>query len=80
MCWKAGIRFPAGPSDFSLLHSFQTGSGADPAYPMGTDGSFPSGKEAGGETDLSRSSSAGVKNGGAMSLHPYVFMTWCLIN
>jgi hypothetical protein len=32
----------------SLLHTVQTGSGADPAsYPMGTMGSFPGGKATG---------------------------------
>jgi hypothetical protein len=37
--WTAGVRFPAGASDFSLLHSVQTGPGAHPAsYPMGTVG------------------------------------------
>jgi hypothetical protein len=35
----AGFRFPAGVRDFSLLHSFQTGSEAQPSsYPMGTGG------------------------------------------
>jgi hypothetical protein len=30
--WTAGVRFPSEARDFSLLHSVQTGSGADPAY------------------------------------------------
>jgi hypothetical protein len=35
--------------EFSLLHAVQTGSGVHPtSYPMGTGGSFPGGKEAGG--------------------------------
>jgi hypothetical protein len=35
--WTAGVRFSARESDFSLLHSIQTGSGARPAsYTMGT--------------------------------------------
>jgi hypothetical protein len=29
--WMAGVRFPVGGRDFSLLHSVQTGSGAHPA-------------------------------------------------
>jgi hypothetical protein len=45
----AGVRFPAGAGDFfSLLHSIQTGCGADlPSYPMSTGGYFPGGKTAG---------------------------------
>jgi hypothetical protein len=40
----AGVRFPTGVRDFSLLHSAHTGSGANRAsYPMGTVGSFPGG-------------------------------------
>jgi hypothetical protein len=46
--WTAWVRFPE-VQDFSLLHSVQTGSGAHPAsYQMGTGGSFPGGKAAGG--------------------------------
>jgi hypothetical protein len=42
------FRFPAGAGNFSLHHSVQTGSGAQPAsYPMGTKGSFPGNKVAG---------------------------------
>jgi hypothetical protein len=45
--WTAGVRFPAVQA-FSLLHSVQTGAGADPAsYSMGTKGDFPGGKAAG---------------------------------
>jgi hypothetical protein len=44
----AGVRFPAGERDFSLLHSVQTGSGAHiSSCPMDTVDSFPGGKEAG---------------------------------
>jgi hypothetical protein len=47
--WTTGIRFPAGVRDFSLLHNIHTGSGANPASnPMGTKGSIPAGKAAGG--------------------------------
>jgi hypothetical protein len=42
----ARVQFPA-VQDFSLLHSVQTGSGAQPAYyPMGAGGSLPGGKMA----------------------------------
>jgi hypothetical protein len=42
-------RFPAGAGNFSLHHRVQNGSGAHPAsYRMGTRGSFPGGKAAGG--------------------------------
>jgi hypothetical protein len=35
--WIAGVRFPVGTGDFSLLHRVQTGSETNPAsYPMGT--------------------------------------------
>jgi hypothetical protein len=45
MGWTAGVRFPAGARDFSLLHSVETGSDAHPAsYPMGTGGCKPGGK------------------------------------
>jgi hypothetical protein len=41
----AGVQFPAGERDFSLLHSVQTGSeDHPPSYPMGTEGSFSRGK------------------------------------
>jgi hypothetical protein len=37
---KAGVQFPVGGNDFSLLHSVKTGSGAHPAsYSMGIEGS-----------------------------------------
>jgi hypothetical protein len=35
------------PPNSTPLHVIQTGSGAHLAYPMGTGGSFPGGKEAG---------------------------------
>jgi hypothetical protein len=37
------VRSPAGAEDFSSSPCVQTGSGAHPAYPMGTGGSFPRG-------------------------------------
>jgi hypothetical protein len=42
------FKFPAGARNFSLHHSFQTGSGAHPAScPMDTKGSFLGAKAAG---------------------------------
>jgi hypothetical protein len=41
------VRFPARAGNFSLHHRVQNGSGAHPAYPMGTRGSFPGGKAVG---------------------------------
>jgi hypothetical protein len=39
---------PGRATDFSLLHSVQTGSGSNPtSYSMGTKGLFPGGKAAG---------------------------------
>jgi hypothetical protein len=53
--------------DFSRLHNVQTGSGAHPAtYPMGTGAIFPGVKRQGREADHSPTSSAEVKNGGAI--------------
>jgi hypothetical protein len=70
MAW---VRFPA-VQDFSLLHSIQTDSGAQPASsPMGTGGCFPGGKAAGREADHSPPFSAEVKNGGAIPPLPHVF-------
>jgi hypothetical protein len=43
------VRFPAGTGNFSLHHRVQNGSEAHPAsYPVGSKGSFPGGKAAGG--------------------------------
>jgi hypothetical protein len=42
----AGVLFPAGVRDFSLLHAFQTGA-HQTSYPMGTGGFSPEGKTAG---------------------------------
>jgi hypothetical protein len=58
--WTAGVLFPAGARDFSLLNSVQTGSGAYPAFcPMGTGELFPPGlKRLWREADRSPRSSA----------------------
>jgi hypothetical protein len=46
--WGSRVRFPAGAGNFSLHHSVQNGSGAQPAsYPMDTGGSFPGDKATG---------------------------------
>jgi hypothetical protein len=48
MGWRAGIRFPVVERDFSLVHSAQIGTGAQPAfYPMGTRNYLPGSKAAG---------------------------------
>jgi hypothetical protein len=45
--WTARLRFLAGASDFSLLHSVQTGSGAYPtSYAIDTMVSLPGSKVA----------------------------------
>jgi hypothetical protein len=45
--WTTVVRFQAGPGDFSLLQSVQTGSRAHSAsYIKGTGGSFLGGKAA----------------------------------
>jgi hypothetical protein len=68
----AGVRFPAGTRDFSLLHSVQTGSGAHPAsYIMGTGGYFPV-KLPWREADHSPRSNAEVNNGGAIPPLPHI--------
>jgi hypothetical protein len=46
--WTAGVRFPEGSRDFSLMNSIQTGSEARPVfYPIGVRSSFLKGKDAG---------------------------------
>jgi hypothetical protein len=58
---------------FSLLYSFQIGSGAHPAScPVGTGGCFPGVKWPGSDLDHSPPFSAGVKNGGAISPLPHM--------
>jgi hypothetical protein len=45
--WTSGDRLPAEATNFSLVYSVQTGSGAHRAsYPMSTEGCFPRGKAA----------------------------------
>jgi hypothetical protein len=59
----SGVRVPAGAGNFSFHHRVQNGSGARPAsYPMGTRGSSPGVKAAGGEADHLPPSNAAVKN------------------
>jgi hypothetical protein len=47
--YKAGVRFPSGARDFSLLHSVQAGSGAHPPSLLssGYKGLFHGGKVVG---------------------------------
>jgi hypothetical protein len=59
--WTAEVQFPAGVTNFSVLHSVQNGSEAQPvSHPMGTGGCFPGNK------------TGDVKNGGAI---PSLFHT-----
>jgi len=61
--WLTGVRFPAGPRNFSACHRFQTSSGVYPAiYRVGRRGSFRGGKAAGAWSWPSPPSSAEVKN------------------
>jgi hypothetical protein len=55
------VRFPAGDGNFSLHQRVQTGSGAHPAYTMGTRDSFPGVKRPEREADHSPPPSAEVK-------------------
>jgi hypothetical protein len=66
--WMAGVRFPAGARDISILHSLHTGSGAHPAYPLRTGALSPGIKRPGLKADHSPPSGAQVKNDGA--IHP----------
>jgi hypothetical protein len=80
--WTAGVRFPAGARDISLLHSFQTGSGAHPAsYPMGTGSCFSGGKAAGAWSwPLTSIKCRGQEWWSYTSIPPYIFMVWCVIH
>jgi hypothetical protein len=66
---EARVRFPAG-QDFSPLHRVQTGSRAHPAA---IEGDFPLGKAAGAWSLPLISTSADVKNGGAITPLPLCF-------
>jgi hypothetical protein len=71
--WKTEVRFPEGAKDFSIIHSVQTGSEANPAsYSMGTKGSVPGVKQSRREADHSPRSTAEVKNEGAIPPLPHV--------
>jgi hypothetical protein len=77
MGWMAGIRLPAGARDFSLLHSIQTSSAAQPAsYATVHRALSLEVKRAGCEDDHSPPASAEVKNDRAMP--PLSHMSsWC---
>jgi hypothetical protein len=67
MGWTAGVRFLARTRDYSLSHRFRISSGAHPvSYLIGTGVLFSGAKRPGREGDHSPSSSAEVKNGGAI--------------
>jgi hypothetical protein len=61
--WMAGVRFPAGAKDFSLLHSVQVGSGAHPAF---LSKGYSEVKRQGHVADHLPPSSAEVKKGGVI--------------
>jgi hypothetical protein len=79
MGWAAQVRFPA-VTDYSLILSVQTESGAHPAYPMGAGALSPGVKRPGRETDHSPPSNAEVKRWSYTSTPPYVIMGECLTN
>jgi hypothetical protein len=63
----AGVRVPV-ESRVSLLHIVQTGSGANPAYQMGTGSFLPGVKWQRRETDYSPPTSAESRKRGAIHL------------
>jgi hypothetical protein len=68
ICWAAGVRFPAGARNLSLLHCAQTGSGAHTAsYPgpiqLEQEAISQGVKRPGREADQSREYSVQVNNG-----------------
>jgi hypothetical protein len=73
---KAGVRFPAGASDFSL-HNVQNGSGAQPPIQLVPAAVSMGVKRPVHKANDSPPSSAEIKHNGAIhSLLPYVFMAW----
>jgi hypothetical protein len=74
--WTAGVRFPAGARDFSLLHSTQTRHGVHLAsYPIGARDSFHGVN--GWGVELSPTS---IWCWSYTSTSSYIFMAWCLIS
>jgi hypothetical protein len=70
--WTTRVRFPIVERDFSHPHSIQMCSGVYSAlYPLGANGSFFGGKRQEREASHSPSSSAEVKNSGAIPLLPH---------
>jgi hypothetical protein len=73
----AGVHFPAGARDISLIHNVQTNFGVHPvSYHMGAGGYFPGEKVADHHLHL-------VPRSRMMELYlhfPYVFMACCLIH
>jgi hypothetical protein len=70
--WTAGVQFPAGAGDFSLLHRVDTGTGAYPAsYAVGAGALSPRVKRRRREADHSPPSSIEVNNVGAIPPLPH---------
>jgi hypothetical protein len=75
--WTVRVRLPA-IQEFSLLHSVQTGSGANPrSYPNGTGGDFPWGLS---DRGVKLTTHLHLVPRSRMVKHPYVFMALCLFN
>jgi hypothetical protein len=66
--WTAGVRFPAGVRNFSVLHSVQSGSGSF-SLPFNV---YLGVKRPGHEADHSPPSNAMAKNGGAIPPLPHM--------
>jgi hypothetical protein len=74
MGWASKVEFPAGPNNFSHIHSIQTDSGAHLAsYTMSTVGLSSVVKRPGCETGHSPPSSAEVENPSAVPPLPQTF-------
>jgi hypothetical protein len=75
--WMVMVYFLAGARDFSL-HSIQTGSRANPAYLMGTGGSFSGVKRLGCEADHSHLASRSKM--GELYLHSPIHLHGMMLN
>jgi hypothetical protein len=74
-----GVRFPVGRKDFSVFHSVQTGSAAQPASNPTSAGIFPGIKLPECEADHSPPSGAEIMNGGAIPHLPNTSLRHCTL-